>query len=187
MGRDGNCCLLLSWLYALSHCHTVSGCMQAGAGFIQGPHCIQVHSSFPQFWPDSDEKLPKNSSVFVIRPEDPSSSHDLKIPLNAIWKPPSTLSYAFHSKWQSTIKAWLMQCCSDGRPFGKFSHFCRGLLEQTVKQKGLVVPNFFHTKWLRPLCFRENFKIQKWFYTFTLIFASQLCLSQRFTFSKDIQ
>ena len=48
---------VLSWLYTSGHCRAerwtvtpVWGHMHSGAGFLQGPLCIWLHSSFPQFW-----------------------------------------------------------------------------------------------------------------------------------------
>jgi hypothetical protein len=53
--------------------------------------------------------------------------------LGAIWQTPSRLSCAVYwgvaSVWQLYRKAWLVECCKDGCPFGRFFHLHRGTLE----------------------------------------------------------
>ena len=71
----------------------------------------------------------------------------------------------FTEEWcpsgQSTIKTWLVGCCRDGCPSGRFSHLHRGTLEdcqwpsvtsaipqfgRAASSRVSVVPNFFHLR-----------------------------------------
>ena len=53
--------------------------------------------------------------------------------LVAFWQTPIGLSCAFYWEWlpsgHSTIKAWLVECCRDGWPSGRYSHLHRGSLD----------------------------------------------------------
>ena len=68
---------------------------------------------------------------------------------------------SFTEEWlssgHSTIKAWLLECCRDGCPSGRFSHLHRGTLELCQSDhrvighlpdqalgRVLFIPNFFH-------------------------------------------
>ena len=48
--------------------------------------------------------------------------------LGVFWQTPSGLLCAFFTG-HSIIKAWLVECCRDGCPSGRFSHLHRGTLE----------------------------------------------------------
>ena len=91
----------------------------------------------------------------------------------------------FTEEWlpsgHSTIKAWLMECCRDGWPSGRFSHLHRGTLELCQSDhrvlghlpyqgprllslvgrpslgRVLVVPNLFHLKMMEATVFLGTF------------------------------
>ena len=102
----------------------------------------------------------------------------------------------------ATIKAWLVECCRDGCPSGKFSHLHRGtgalskwplgswsppwprplspqllsFARQSALGRVLEVPNFFHLRMMRPLCSSGTSMLQIFFFFFFFYSSPDMCL-----------
>ena len=157
--RSHSCVVLAVCLGLLScwkvNRHSVLGPERSGEGFHQGSVCTLLCSFLLRSWLVSQSLPLKNIPTawcchhhagmvpgflqmwrLAFRPKSSILvSSDQRIlflmvweSLGAFWQTPSGLSCAFY--WgHSTIKAWLVECCRDGCPSGRFSHRHRGTLE----------------------------------------------------------
>lgn len=92
-------------------------------------------------------------------------------PFNAVGQTPSAVSRLLRS-YHSTMKAWLMECCWDGRPFGTLSHLYRSLFIFVTVTVDLFVASL--TEALSPSCWTPGVLLLLHFFHFTVMEATVL-------------